>query len=100
MRLLHAMLESLAYPVEASLAESVKRSYGEALEPAVPCLAELLVVDTTLHSRAQGKQAMNQPPRAEVDRAALQLEAAYLLPFVLNNLCEEVGLSFPRQHNC
>ena len=99
MRLLHAMLESLAHSGELSLAKSVEKAYGEALEPAVPCLAELLVVDTTGPSQAKGKQAMGQPPSGQVDRAALQLEAAYLLPFVLDNLCEEVGFSILQEHS-
>ena len=89
MRLLHMLLESLSRP-EQRLSPAVPlQEWADTLVPGVPALAELLVMDSSASSK--GKQAKGQPPSGQVDRAALQLEAAYLLLFVLDNLSPKVG---------
>jgi hypothetical protein len=65
----------------------------DALAPALPALAQLLVIDLPLSDQAKGKQPMGQPLKAlggQLDRAALQLEAAYLLLFALDLLSPQV----------
>ena len=66
---------------------------ADGLVPAIPALAQLLVMDLPPSDQAKSKQPMGQPPRAsskQLDRAALQLEAAYLLLFVLDSLSPQV----------
>ena len=86
-RLLHTLLESLSYADE-----SPATTWADVLVPGVPALAQLLLVDTLL-AQPKGKQPMGQPARShtdQVDRAALQLEAAYLLLFILENFSPQV----------
>ena len=97
MRLLHTLLESLARPEQQLSTAAPLQEWADTLVPGVPALAELLVMDASISSQAKGKQAMGQPPSGQVDRAALQLEAAYLLLFVLDNLSAEVGFSMTPQ---
>ena len=93
-RLLHALLESLSRPEQGRLTAAPVQEWADVLVPGVPALAELLVMDASLPSQAKGKQAKGQPPSGQVDRAALQLEATYLLLFVLDNLSPEVGFTW------
>ena len=98
MRLLRTLLESPYEPDEpphTNLIERLEEDWADALAPGVPALAELLVVDTSVPSQAKGKQPMGQPPSGQVDRAALQLDAAYLLEFVLSMTSSQVE----PQHN-
>ena len=92
MRVLHTLLESRPQPDQPPPTTCLEREWADALGPGVPALAELLVVDTSVPSQAKGKQAMNQPPSGQVDKAALQLDAAYLLLFVLDNQSPQVDL--------
>ena len=96
-RLLRTLLESHTQPDDPLITCPLGR-WADALMPGVAALAELLVMDTSVPSQAKGKQAMGQAPRGQVDEAALHLEAAYLLLFVLDNMSPEVGLS--TSHNC
>lgn len=86
-RLLHTLLESLSHANK-----SPETPWADVLVPGVPALAQLLVVDAIL-AQAKGKQPVGQPARShtgQVDRAALQLEAAYLLLFILENFSPQV----------
>lgn len=94
-RLLRTLLERLTRPNQPFRTTCPLGRWADALAPGVPALAELLVMDTSMPSQAKGKQAMGRPPNGQVDQAALQLEAAYLLLFVLDNMSPEVGRSPP-----
>jgi hypothetical protein len=91
-RLLATLLGSIS--TQRSAAHHAE-ACAEVLVPAIPALAQLLFMDLPTCDQAKGKQPMGQPPRApsrQLDRAALQLKAAYLLLYVLDSLSPQVRL--------
>ena len=93
-RLLHALFGASSQAEGTSTAHNIV-GWADELVPGVPALAQLLVLDTSATPQDKSKQSMGQPPgqpAGQVDRAALQLEAAYLLHIILDGLSPQVSL--------
>ena len=93
-RLLHALFGASSQAEGNSTAHNIV-GWADELVPGVSTLAQLLVVDTSATLQDKSKQSVGQfsgQPAGQVDRAALQLEAAYLLHIVLDGLSPQVPL--------
>ena len=95
MRLLHALYGPSSHAKAGHSTAHKTAGWADQLVPGVPALAQLLVVDTLANPQARCKQPMGQAPgqpAGQVDKAALQLEAAYLLLILLDGLSPQACL--------
>lgn len=93
-RLLHALFGASSKAEGNSTAHNIM-GWADELVPGVPALAQLLVVDISATPQDKSKQSVGHFPgqsAGQVDRAAVQLEAAYLLHIVLDGLSPQVSL--------
>ena len=95
MRLLHALYGASSRAEDSRSTAHNSAGWADQLVPAAPALAQLLVLDTTATPQDRSKQPADQAlgqPAGQVDKAALQLEAAYLLLILLDGLSPQVSL--------